>query len=143
MVKSNQIIPKNKTIPNHTNPYQTITAISIHNAILLSCHFRKITTVSHFWLVLLITCFGQALHLLRISRVSSRIVLFERKFWMWHLFTTLITLKSNQRMIKYTYLFLITILCYVCYKIMMMNDFDFQDLEKIFLKGLFKKIVWI
>ena len=45
------------------------------------------------------------------------------------------------KMIKLTYLILITILCYVCYRIMMMNDFDVQELEKIFLKGLFQKIV--
>ena len=60
----------NKTIPNHAKPYQTIpnntkpyhisslylqlsiTAILIHNATLLSFHFRKIGTVSHFRLVL-------------------------------------------------------------------------------------------
>ena len=30
----------------------SITAILIHNATLLSCHFRKIATVSHFRLVL-------------------------------------------------------------------------------------------
>ena len=36
------------------NPYQTITAISIHNATLLSCHFRKIATVSNFRLVLIL-----------------------------------------------------------------------------------------
>ena len=53
----------NHTKQNHTKPYQTkqnhtslylqlsITAISIHNATLLSCHFRKIATVSHFRLV--------------------------------------------------------------------------------------------
>ena len=43
----------------HTKPYYisslylqlSITAISIHNATLLSCHFRKIATVSHFRLV--------------------------------------------------------------------------------------------
>ena len=49
-------------IPIHTNPCQTIpnlqslsplsnTAISIHNATLLSYHFQKIATVSHFRLV--------------------------------------------------------------------------------------------
>ena len=60
----------NKTKPKQTKPYQTIlihtkpyhisslylqlsiTAISIHNATLLACHFRKIATVSHFRLVL-------------------------------------------------------------------------------------------
>ena len=57
-----------KPYQNHIKPYQTIlnhtiskrlylqlsiTAISIHNATLLSCHFRKIATVSHFWLVYL------------------------------------------------------------------------------------------
>ena len=38
------------------NPYQTITAISIHKATLalLSCHFQKIATVSHFRLVLIL-----------------------------------------------------------------------------------------
>ena len=44
---------------NHAKPYHisslylqlNITAISIHNATLLSCHFRKIATVSHFRLV--------------------------------------------------------------------------------------------
>ena len=49
----------NKTNPNHTKPYHIsslylqlrITAISIHNATLLSCYFRKIATVSHFRLV--------------------------------------------------------------------------------------------
>ena len=35
------------------NQYQSITAISIHNAKLPSCHFWKIATVSHFWLVFL------------------------------------------------------------------------------------------
>ena len=29
----------------------SITAISIHNATLLSCHFWKIATVSHCWIV--------------------------------------------------------------------------------------------
>ena len=46
---------------NHTKPYHisslylhlSITAISIHNATQLSCHFRKIATVSHFRLVLI------------------------------------------------------------------------------------------
>ena len=45
----------NKTIPNHISSIYLqliITAISIHNATLLSCHFRKIATVSHFRLVL-------------------------------------------------------------------------------------------
>ena len=45
---------------NHTKPYHisslylqlSITAILIHNATLLSCHFWKIATVSHFRLVL-------------------------------------------------------------------------------------------
>ena len=43
---------------NHNKPYKTIpylhlsiTAISIHNATLLPCHFQKIATVSHFRLV--------------------------------------------------------------------------------------------
>ena len=48
---------KYQTIP--TKPYHiaspylqlSITTISIHNATLLSCHFRKIATVSHFRLV--------------------------------------------------------------------------------------------
>ena len=57
------------TIPYQSKPYQTIlnctkpynisslylhlrsTAISIHNATLLSCHFQRIATVSHFQLV--------------------------------------------------------------------------------------------
>ena len=47
---------------NHTKPYHisnlylhlSITAISIHNATQLSCHFRKIATVSHFRLVWLL-----------------------------------------------------------------------------------------
>ena len=50
--------PPYQTIP--TKLYQaiqylqlSITAISIHNATLLSCHFRKIATVSHFRLVFL------------------------------------------------------------------------------------------
>ena len=49
----------NKSIPNYTKPYHisslylqlSISAISIHNATLLSCHLRKIATVSHFQLV--------------------------------------------------------------------------------------------
>ena len=51
---SHQTIP---TKPNHTIPnlclylQLSITAISIHNATLLSCHFQKIATVSHFRLV--------------------------------------------------------------------------------------------
>ena len=46
----------NKTIPNHISSLYlqlSITAILIHNATLLSCHFRKIATVSHFRLVLM------------------------------------------------------------------------------------------
>ena len=51
--------PPPHTKPNHTKPYHitslylqsSITAISIHNATLLSCHFQKIVTVSHFRLV--------------------------------------------------------------------------------------------
>ena len=47
----------------HTKPYYisslylqlSITAILIHDATLLSCHFRKIATVSHFRLVYLLT----------------------------------------------------------------------------------------
>ena len=52
-------IPNYTNQQNHTKPYQisslylqwSITAISIHNATQLSCHFQKIATVSHFRLV--------------------------------------------------------------------------------------------
>ena len=56
---SHQTIP---TKPNHTIPnlrlylQVSITAISIHNATLLSCHFRKIATVSHFRLFCIDLC---------------------------------------------------------------------------------------
>ena len=58
-----------------TKPYQisslylqlSITAISIHNATLLSCHFRKIATVSHFRLV----CFLQKYRGRNILRIQT------------------------------------------------------------------------
>ena len=80
-----KLYQQNQTKPYQAKPYQTIllihtkkyhvsslylqlsiTAISILNATLLSCHFRKIATASHFWLVYLLSLIFDFLSSIRI-----------------------------------------------------------------------------
>ena len=81
--------PPYQTIP--TKPYQTnqylqfsVTAISIHNATLLSCHSQKIATVSHFRLVFLHFIISTQYFL---SIVSRYFRICDDEMWKWRVNT--------------------------------------------------------